>query len=161
MICSTCGVEKPEDAFPIRRDGEKVRRRKQCQQCRLAGQRAWTKTDKSVEYRANYRETNRERIAAYMRDYRVQTELLRRYGITTEEFFEMVERQEGKCAVCERECELQVDHDHETGVVRGLLCGNCNRAAGLLHDEPDRALSLAFYLARAKEVSHGGDRNLE
>lgn len=39
-----------------------------------------------------------------------------------------------------------VDHDHRTGRIRGLLCGSCNRAAGLLADSAERAVSLALYL---------------
>lgn len=43
---------------------------------------------------------------------------------------------------------LHYDHDHKTGNFRGWLCGNCNRAAGLLQDDPERARKLADYLSR-------------
>jgi hypothetical protein len=53
----------------------------------------------------------------------------------------MLERQAGVCAICGRPPRggraLDVDHDHVTGRVRGLLCGNCNRAVGFLDENPD------------------------
>jgi hypothetical protein len=71
-----------------------------------------------------------------------------------EDYDEMFISQDGKCAVCgseniikgEREM-LCVDHDHKTGEVRGLLCRDCNLAAGLLEDDPERALKLSEYLS--------------
>lgn len=70
---------------------------------------------------------------------------LKAHGLTIEQFKEMVEMQSGKCAICgnppagtKMEKRLHVDHDHQTGKVRSLLCGACNRAIGLLRDEPQR-----------------------
>lgn len=161
MVCSTCGVEKSEEAFRPARGTGKVQRKRQCLECRRAGFREYQRGEKNSAYRAAYREANRERIAAYMRAYWAEKGIERRYGITMDQYLDLVAQQQGKCAVCDREVELHIDHDHETGVVRGLLCGNCNRAAGLLHEEPDRALSLAFYLARAREVDHADHRESE
>lgn len=63
-------------------------------------------------------------------------ELKKLYGITVEQYNEMLESQGGVCAICHdnniRELKLAVDHDHETGKVRGLLCDRCNRGIGLL-----------------------------
>lgn len=50
------------------------------------------------------------------------------------------------CEVCGSEVKLCVDHNHETGEYRGVLCGNCNRAAGLMGDDVDRLMALAEYL---------------
>lgn len=44
------------------------------------------------------------------------------------------------------DCRLQVDHNHKTGEVRGMLCGPCNRAVGLLKDDPERMAALIHYL---------------
>jgi DNA-directed RNA polymerase subunit RPC12/RpoP len=57
--------------------------------------------------------------------------LLRTYGITIEQYEELLEKQEEKCFVCERHKDefptaLAVDHDHKTGEIRGLLCAYCN-----------------------------------
>ena len=69
------------------------------------------------------------------------------YGISEERYTELWAQQGGVCAICLQDDEakgLGVDHDHETGEVRGLLCTNCNTALGLLRDRP-------FLLSRAKE----------
>lgn len=78
-----------------------------------------------------YREEMYHRVRAW--------KLLNRYGITVEEYAEMLAGQGGHCAICPRTPEengklLSVDHDHETGEVRGLLCQPCNLALGHLED---------------------------
>lgn len=76
---------------------------------------------------------------------------LRVYGLTTEAFDALARVQGGVCAVCRRPPgaqRLHVDHDHATGEVRGLLCGPCNRAIGLVDDDPTRLRGLADYLER-------------
>lgn len=55
----------------------------------------------------------------------------RKYGIGLEEYNLLLESQDGKCAICRvepKKLSLSVDHDHDTGEVRGLLCPRCNRA---------------------------------
>lgn len=77
-----------------------------------------------------------------------------RYGLTAETFGALWERQSGECAICGRALEMSgmrscnVDHDHATGVVRGLLCRACNRGIGLLGDDADRLGAAARYLRR-------------
>jgi hypothetical protein len=59
----------------------------------------------------------------------------------------MERKQRGLCAACGMKCDdLHVDHEHGTGIVRGLLCQGCNTAAGLLDDCHVRARGLAEYL---------------
>jgi len=48
-----------------------------------------------------------------------------------------------------------VDHDHDTGMVRGILCYHCNMAIGLLMDDPDIAKKATEYLTKYKEVQNG------
>lgn len=83
--------------------------------------------------------------------------LRRTYGITLEEYQRMLEEQGGVCAICERpetrmnrsgtaQEVLCVDHDHETGEVRGLLCHDCNTALGKFGDDPQVILRAAAYL---------------
>jgi hypothetical protein len=72
-----------------------------------------------------------------------------RYGITAAEYQKLFEQQDGLCAICSdppSKYELCVDHDHETGKVRGLLCRPCNSALGLLEDRLDLVLRAAGYL---------------
>ena len=75
--------------------------------------------------------------------------LRRNYGLTYQAYINMCESQNNRCAICEQEetgihkrsknkeiipLTLAVDHDHETGAVRGLLCSKCNKALGLFGD---------------------------
>ncbi len=80
--------------------------------------------------------------------------LLVQYGITNEDYEQMLENQGFCCLGCglhqnELEKKLNVDHDHATGKVRGLLCGNCNRALGLVKDNIDTLVRLQEYLEKS------------
>lgn len=85
------------------------------------------------------------------------------YGITLDDYMHMFEHQAGRCAVCSNTAKppmpgqrfverLVVDHDHATGTVRGLLCDNCNRALGLVHDSEGVLLAAVDYLRSHKIV---------
>lgn len=69
---------------------------------------------------------------------------------TVAEFNQMLVDQDGKCAICEEECEtgrqLALDHNHKTGKKRGLLCFNCNVMLGKANDDPARLMRAALYL---------------
>lgn len=63
---------------------------------------------------------------------------IRSYGISEDEFDQMMTNQEGKCYICKGDngsIALCIDHDHLTGKVRGLLCNKCNRGLGLFSDD--------------------------
>jgi len=74
--------------------------------------------------------------------------LMRFYKMTPEQYKELFERQEGKCAICKikPERKLVVDHCHSTGKVRGLLCGKCNLGIGYLKDSIDFLSNAIKYL---------------
>lgn len=84
------------------------------------------------------------------------TVLVKKYGITIDDFDDILAIQDGACAVCSCPEErrnpsgtikrLVVDHDHDTGKVRGLLCHNCNIALGLIHDDQDVLRAMLGYL---------------
>lgn len=80
--------------------------------------------------------------------------LMREYGLTMEQYETMLSMQENACAICKEKStkNLHVDHDHETGKVRGLLCYRCNSAIGYLADNPARARDLAEYLEKAYAI---------
>jgi hypothetical protein len=87
---------------------------------------------------------NPDRLRA---NWRVQG--LRRYGLTPEEYDLMLVLQDGLCAICHRpptDIKLAVDHDHETGTVRGLLCPSCNNGLGRFRDDPALLTRAADYL---------------
>lgn len=72
-----------------------------------------------------------------------------RYGLTPEEHLALVARQGGLCAICgspPAHDALAIDHDHETGRVRALLCDNCNFMIGLAQDNPTLLEIGAAYL---------------
>lgn len=74
-----------------------------------------------------------------------------RYGITPEQYWALYEAQGGACQLCRRATgkvkRLAVDHDHETGYVRGLLCGPCNKLLGHMRDDAAMAYRVYDYLA--------------
>jgi hypothetical protein len=74
------------------------------------------------------------------------------YGITLEQYDALLEEQGGVCAICgERpEKHLCVDHCHETGTVRGLLCKRCNFGLGYYKDDLRRTMGASAYLRRAQ-----------
>lgn len=74
----------------------------------------------------------------------------RTYGITGEQYKRLYEIQGGKCAICRRASgktrRLSVDHNHDTGAVRGLLCSVCNRLLGHARDDPAFFDRATYYL---------------
>lgn len=79
---------------------------------------------------------NKDKIKEY-NSKRYRSSQLAQYGLTEETYFEILKTQGGTCALCDRppgDKHLAVDHCHTTGVVRGILCGWCNRGLGLFKD---------------------------
>lgn len=104
-----------------------------CKQCRNAS------------HRKRYKE-NREAILAR----NTARKLMKKYGLTVEQWNAMYEAQDGRCAICKRvpKRKLNVDHCHDSGRVRGLLCGDCNRALGLFRESAEVISTAALYVAR-------------
>lgn len=81
--------------------------------------------------------------------------LAKTYGLTVEQYDALLASQGGVCAICQRPPDdfkhrLAVDHQHSSGIVRGILCTHCNQAIGSLMDRPDLCIAAAEYLrARA------------
>ena len=68
------------------------------------------------------------------------------YKLTTEQYRAMVERQGGRCAICDEQATLMVDHCHAKGAVRGLLCHYCNTGLGFFRDTPSFLEAAIRYL---------------
>lgn len=85
------------------------------------------------------------------------------YGLTPQSFNAMLEKQRSKCAICETELtnkNTHIDHCHNAGHVRGLLCSRCNQAIGLLDENIDRLKKAEKYLLEtvsAARLSEKGD----
>lgn len=159
--------------------------------------------DVMKEYNKKYREQNKEKIAAFQKEYRKRPEVIRRiekrktdpkwqqkrkeyyekrktdpewqqkqkeyraekyessnrdklyqqrYGITVEEYEEMLESQNHSCAICgttdSGRRRFAIDHDHETGKVRGLLCDKCNMFVGHSQDDDELMRKFVAYLEK-------------
>lgn len=78
------------------------------------------------------------------------------YGLTKQEFKDLLEKQENRCAICgtHRDVltrDLHIDHCHTTGEVRGLLCINCNTGLGSFKDSEDLLTFAITYLESSKK----------
>ena len=77
-----------------------------------------------------------------------------RYGITEDQYLDMLRRQQGRCAICDlrhldHDGPLVVDHCHTTLEIRGLLCDACNTSLGKMGDSPERLIRASDYLQTA------------
>ena len=73
--------------------------------------------------------------------------LKRTYGITLEDYYKMTDEQDGLCKICKIKPEkLYVDHCHDTGIVRGLLCNQCNAGIAMLKHNPENLKEAIKYL---------------
>lgn len=161
--CSHCREVKPLDQFHRNRttpDGHTYH----CKSCESAkARRRYVEgKDKILERNRQWRETNRERDLEnkrqrYLKNRDRAAELgrsnrLKRYGLTETDYIALLDAQGGRCAICSgaSSARLAVDHDHDTGVVRGLLCGNCNRGIGYLRDSVEILRAAVAYLTQER-----------
>ena len=113
-------------------------------------------------YQRAYYHNNKEKKQAYCRKYYQENRdkayakrLMKDYGLTLDDYNQMLEEQNGVCKICHGTCThnqrreagtLSVDHCHTTGKVRGLLCGKCNSALGFLNDDIQSVKRMVKYL---------------
>ncbi len=117
--CTSCGESKPLDAFNRNHKGRYGRQAK-CRPCA--------------------KPTPRQKLSIHLKST---------YGLTIEQWWEMLQEQQGRCFICKtapKDGDLVVDHCHATGAVRKLLCRHCNIAAGAVFDNPEIAINLSNYL---------------
>lgn len=86
---------------------------------------------------------SRQRLCS---DCRADSDRLRRYGVTPEEYAALLDNCHGLCTICKSSDPLIVDHNHSTGNVRGLLCNSCNTGLGLFRDNPELLAHAVDYL---------------
>lgn len=145
--CRKCDEVKPLGTgfYKVAKNGDKYENR--CRICAIADSR-------------RYREQNPERVQKWRRESRGRqsaAERLRLYGLTPARHAALLKKQGGVCAICGNPetrilrgtltC-LNVDHDHKTGRVRGLLCWACNMGLGRLGDSLERVRAAVSYLER-------------
>ena len=148
--CPKCNEVKSFTDFRTVKWGE-------CKACTSAVERDRYNNDpkrKEGLIRANkrWREKNPDQFNASVRN----AKLIRQFGITAEQYDEMLASQSGGCAICRKTCSsgrrLAVDHDHATGKVRGLLCAKCNQGLGQFRDDPELLRVAMAYLETHREV---------
>ena len=146
-LCSKCGTELNESNWP-----EYLRKLHLhwCIECkRKAGREA------SNRYYRSHLERVKEQVRKYEAEHKERMielrrfgQIRRKYGITVEQFNSLLKKQNDSCAICKMSFQIvkpNIDHDHETGKVRGLLCDACNCAVGAFESQKEGILS---YLKR-------------
>ena len=158
--CKKCGALKPLDEF-YRCAGTRDGHRGDCKPCNLAAKhdRYMANPAKVKAQVKRWQQANAERVNATQRLRRAKPEvklqaraahLMRKFGLTLEEYDAMLEAQGGGCFICGRppreDISLHVDHDHSTGRVRGILCFSCNNALADFQDDPSLLRKAACYV---------------
>lgn len=148
--CTKCKQEKELSEFY---NHVKFGPRPECKVCSKARNvENWKKNKKKIDKKhREWRKVNKEKLYHYSR----KQNLRRKYGITPEQYEEMLTQQANSCAICKiHESQygtFAVDHCHKTGKVRALLCGACNTALGLLKESITIVDNLKIYLIDHKE----------
>ena len=111
--------------------------RMQCKECRSFISREWRSKNENM---INIKNASRKMFS--------------RYGITIDDYDNMLTEQNGVCAICgtsklsKNKSRFAIDHCHNTGAIRGLLCSNCNSGIGKLKDNPDIIIKAYEYLIK-------------
>ena len=148
-ICSRCGeIKKLTEFYTVRRCGSPS----WCKKCKL---------DQNKKYAKNPEVAARKK--AWRKKYNISTADLRKfsrmkriYGITFEEYMEMMNSQNGKCVICKDKLIMErrgihIDHCHNTDKVRGLLCNNCNAGLGFFKENKESLRNAIQYLEKNSE----------
>lgn len=146
-ICTTCKIEKSETEFHLRGDKKGKNLQSQCKNCVRAKQQI---------YRLHHREDCNETARLWRRNNPLavkQNNIFYKYGIMPEQYEMLFISQDFKCNVCSVEvfpyehgsC---VDHNHNTGRVRGILCTKCNIAIGWIELSNSRIENINYHLCR-------------
>lgn len=145
-VCSKCKIDKPfSDYFKDNR--RKIGIRCKCKDCCKTETIEWREKNRSEynNYTAQWRAKNPER--------QHKMEIKRRYSLSIEGYNQFLIDQKCQCKICGKQHDpsikrgrLYVDHNHDTGIVRALLCASCNKALGQMLDSPDLLRKAAAYL---------------
>lgn len=156
--CIKCQQDKPETEFNLGTGKNRNGKRSTCRSCTTAYMKAYYAEHGErmrEQARDNY-QNNRDRRLETTREWvkknprRVKDNLLKwSFGISLEQYEQLLESQNGVCGICKKppkRIHLAVDHDHDTGAIRGLLCTHCNTVIGFAKDDPSILESAIDYL---------------
>jgi hypothetical protein len=145
--CSKCHALLDLKNFYKRKDG---RYRTDCKHCIGKRNKKYYQENKEKTKQINkkWSKANKKRIR--------NTKLKAKFGISLEEKEWLFKNQGECCAICKatknnKNRDWDVDHCHNTNIVRGILCSNCNRALGLFQDNPQVLLNAYVYLSKLKQ----------
>ena len=166
-LCGHCGSLKLLSEFGVNRKSRDGRRG-ECRAChniynkqlllknpqyresQQRNSRSWGKTHKlwKRQYIREYVATHSEQV----RDYKRRMKWGKKFGLTEEQVGHMYEEQNGRCRICgrtegESKQSFCIDHDHTTGIIRGLLCVRCNLGLGFVEHHFDKIME---HLERGK-----------
>jgi hypothetical protein len=133
-LCTKCNESKDILLF-VKSRVNKSGYRALCRQCDLA-------------YRASRRITHHSQIREYELKNHRKRRLQYQYGVTEEYIEQLRISQDNSCAICKSEVTLVIDHCHDKGHVRGLLCSPCNLGLGHFRDDPERMSQAITYLKK-------------
>ena len=162
-LCPKCGQNLPFEQFHSHK-GKKHNLKSWCKVCdnlkmveRRKADTLWA--NQRNKYNSEYRKENLEKTKAYKTEYEAKPEnrvrareraYQRKYGLSIEQVAEMLKEQNNLCKIClvnlPTTTEARVDHDHQTGKVRGILCHPCNVALGLFKDSKENLAQAIKYL---------------
>lgn len=155
--CGKCGETKVLSEFPNSKNASSW-----CRACCRDNAAKW-RTEHPDETLAADRARAGRNQTPDARRAQLLYRLLKKYGLTIEEYEALYEAQDGVCAICKCPPEeagrwerLMVDHDHETQEVRGLLCQNCNSGLGHFRDDPELLRRAVLYLLGETAVLTAG-----
>lgn len=142
--CRTCSQTKPVEEFTVSsRAYGRIYYASDCKECcRSKHKKRWSSMSKEE------RQT-RNAVGNAKKEYHKNYRLITKYGITLEQFNIMYQEQQGQCAICSiqvPDSKICVDHNHNTGQVRQLLCHNCNVLLGHAFEDPSLLTKCAEYL---------------
>ncbi len=121
-----------------------------CKVCTAIWNRGYTKTTKGQQQRKVYYQKYKEK--------QLDRKLQKKFGITLQEYKAKLDNQRGRCMICgrtpaENGKALAVDHNHKTGVVRDLLCNNCNVCLGFIENSKVDVACLKQYMDKHKIIN--------
>lgn len=158
--CKKCNALKPLEEY-YRAAGTRDGLRGECKVCSSEDKRRRYLADPqaAIDRVKRWQQANPDRVNATQRARRAKPEaklreraghLMRKYGMTIEQYDAMLAAQGGGCFICGRppreDISLHVDHDHSTGKVRGILCFCCNNALADFQDDPTLLRKAACYV---------------